>query len=65
MKGDTPEKMKGDTPAMQECPQIMQECPQIMSPYYQVGAPGRIRTCDHRPRKPSLYPLSYERKKNR
>jgi hypothetical protein len=25
-----------------------------------VGAPGRIRTCDTRFRKPLLYPLSYE-----
>ena len=25
-----------------------------------VGAPGRIRTCDARFRKPMLYPLSYE-----
>ena len=24
------------------------------------GAPGRIRTCDARFRKPTLYPLSYE-----
>jgi hypothetical protein len=24
------------------------------------GAPGRIRTCDTRFRKPVLYPLSYE-----
>jgi hypothetical protein len=24
------------------------------------GAPGRIRTCDTRFRKPLLYPLSYE-----
>lgn len=24
------------------------------------NAPGRIRTCDHRFRKPMLYPLSYE-----
>jgi len=24
------------------------------------GAPGRIRTCDTRFRKPMLYPLSYE-----
>ena len=26
----------------------------------QMGAPGRIRTCDARFRKPTLYPLSYE-----
>ena len=26
------------------------------------GAPGRIRTCDARFRKPTLYPLSYEGK---
>ena len=25
-----------------------------------LGAPGRIRTCDTRFRKPLLYPLSYE-----
>ena len=25
-----------------------------------MGAPGRIRTCDARFRKPTLYPLSYE-----
>jgi hypothetical protein len=25
-----------------------------------VSAPGRIRTCDTRFRKPMLYPLSYE-----
>jgi hypothetical protein len=25
-----------------------------------LGAPGRIRTCDARFRKPTLYPLSYE-----
>ena len=25
-----------------------------------LGAPGRIRTCDTRFRKPMLYPLSYE-----
>ncbi len=25
-----------------------------------MGAPGRIRTCDTRFRKPMLYPLSYE-----
>ena len=25
-----------------------------------AGAPGRIRTCDARFRKPTLYPLSYE-----
>lgn len=26
-----------------------------------LGAPGRIRTCDRRIRSPLLYPLSYER----
>jgi hypothetical protein len=26
---------------------------------YLAGAPGRIRTCDARFRKPTLYPLSY------
>ena len=29
-------------------------------PYIDTGAPGRIRTCDARFRKPTLYPLSYE-----
>jgi hypothetical protein len=29
-------------------------------PWSVVGAPGRIRTCDTRFRKPMLYPLSYE-----
>ncbi len=27
---------------------------------FRGGAPGRIRTCDTRFRKPMLYPLSYE-----
>jgi hypothetical protein len=27
---------------------------------FNSGAPGRIRTCDTRFRKPMLYPLSYE-----
>ena len=38
--------------------------PSVMLSYtfslFNRGAPGRIRTCDTRFRKPMLYPLSYE-----
>ena len=30
-----------------------------MDPEKRLGGPGRIRTCDARFRKPTLYPLSY------
>jgi hypothetical protein len=32
----------------------------VTYPQVKQGAPGRIRTCDARFRKPMLYPLSYE-----
>ncbi len=36
--------------------------PQTFVAYGFPNTPGRIRTCDHRFRKPVLYPLSYEGK---
>ena len=36
------------------------EAPKSSELRFLLGAPGRIRTCDARFRKPTLYPLSYE-----